>query len=129
MPVHFARVFARPTRHFFNLPSRVPNLHSKATSTISPPSSADSTQPFERCLEVTVSTYDAHDEAARFDPAPQMPTFLFHYVCLVFDAVVALAGAFPGTETYHIRAHAGRSPSSTGRQPRTRPTLSVVGRR
>ena len=70
--------------------------HANATPAISPPSPADPTQPFERCLEVAAELIrvicDAHDEAARLDPAPPMPTFLFHYVYFVFDAAVALAG-------------------------------------
>ena len=85
------------------------NPHANATSTISPPSAADPTQPFERCLEVAAELIrvicDAHDEAARLDPAPPMPTFLFHYVYFVFDAAVALAGGLsPDIDPPHPRA-------------------------
>ncbi|KAI0659660.1 hypothetical protein C8Q70DRAFT_915208 [Cubamyces menziesii] len=52
----------------------------------------------ERCIELAMELVrvmcDAQEEAAAWDPDPELPAMLFHYAYFVFDGAIALVGAF-----------------------------------
>ncbi|KAI0369245.1 hypothetical protein BV20DRAFT_968105 [Pilatotrama ljubarskyi] len=52
----------------------------------------------ERCIELAMELLrvlcDAQEEAASWEPDPQLPAILFHYTYFVFDGAVALVGVF-----------------------------------
>ncbi|KAI0354319.1 hypothetical protein OH77DRAFT_1405549 [Trametes cingulata] len=52
----------------------------------------------ERCIELAMELVrvlcDAQEEAASWEPDPQLPAVLFHYAYFVFDGSVALVGVF-----------------------------------
>ena len=74
---------------------------SRSTSPDDPKSAAssdhgDPPNPRERCIDLATELItllcDTHDEAVRLDPAPQGPSFIFHFTYFAFAAAVALAG-------------------------------------
>ncbi|OSC99996.1 hypothetical protein PYCCODRAFT_1453475 [Trametes coccinea BRFM310] len=52
----------------------------------------------ERCIELAMELVrvmcDAQEEAATWEPDPQLPAMMYHYAYFVFDGAIALVGAF-----------------------------------